>query len=247
MTSQYSNANHWCILCKTFIQRDAKSIKFHEESRRHQNKVQRKLSLAASKKDRANAPPPAKQEKFAPEPAAPTLPQIALRADEVLGQYSVRGQVYFQGALHEDLLMLKHSSVELTMLDDDGEFAGWISCRVLNYNPYEEEDPYSVSFTLEDEEEPGKLHLGQVSASDLRILGPKSPPVFSTQQWAEITSRREEQVEEEEETPQVEYYKGVALIEDEREEEEVLLRKPQASENDSKKQPIVFKKRSRPK
>ncbi|KAH9255782.1 hypothetical protein BASA81_006176 [Batrachochytrium salamandrivorans] len=230
-SSQYTNAKHWCTLCKTFIQRDSKSIKFHEDSNRHQNKVKRKLTLAARRKE--DELPRPMVIASTPEEAGV---QIALRSDEVLGQYSVRNQVYLQGEMHEDILMVKGGKVELSLLDEDGEFAGWVSCQVLTYNVLEKDaDPYTVSFRLE-----GELQMGQVSAKDLRILGPNQPPVFSMQQWKESTPlvvTEEEEEEEEQHGPVVvEYYKGVAL--DDLEDDSVRPSSTSAV-------PITFRKRNR--
>lgn len=238
--SQYTNAKHWCTLCKAFVQPDAKSVKFHEDSNRHQNKVKRKLTLAARRKE-DELPRSVEVVVAAPEQATEGA-QVALRSDEVLGQYSVRNQVYLQGELHEDVLMVRGGKVELSLLDEDGEFAGWVPCQVLAYNVWDKDsDPYTVSFHVD-----GESQMGQVSAKDLRVLGPSQPPVFSMQQWKESAvgvagageEEEEDEEEEEEHVPVVEYYKGVAL-------EDLEPDSPPPPPARAAAAPITFRKRTK--
>jgi hypothetical protein len=237
---RYSNAKHWCPLCKTFVQRDARSIRIHEESLRHLGVVKRRLTQAARLKE--NSAATGISLVVAPSLSSSTVKDkvVDLRSDEVLGQYCVRSVVYLQGEYHEDLLLLHSSSIQMSLLDEDGEPGSWTNCKVVAFDSFSE--TYLASFETED----GRKETVNVLASDLRILGPTTPSI-DPNQWIESKqlSTHDSDGEDEmdvtlESEPKVyEMYKGVAVDEEEVPPQEEKQPQTQAVQ-------VAFRKRQRP-
>jgi len=251
---RYSNAKHWCPLCRTFIQNDPKSIRAHEQGLRHLGVVKRQLAQAARAKDIATHQSAASTARRPPS-SLPPPPQfneddvvqkpVEVASDEVLGQYVVRKVVYFQGEYHEDLLLLPSSSVQLSLVDEEGNPGAWIPCQVNSFNPMEK--TYAVSFKAEDDSEASSV---DVEARDLRIIGPQPPASVSN--WVQVAQQPEveeevadvEQADDVDTKPTVEFYKGVALV-----EEDAMpgfVERKDEGEGTGEKKNVTFRKRIRP-
>jgi hypothetical protein len=266
-SNKHSNAKHWCPLCKTFIQNDFKSIKMHEEGFRHLNVVKRKLSQAAYKKDLANE---RKEYRTVPAPIEEEVEEqerkiISLREDEMLGQYLLKGNsIYLQGDLHEDLLLLPTSSVQVSLVDEEGEPGEWITCEILDLDLSKK--AYVCKFQQGGDAEPTIVH---VLPQDLRIIGPHVPSEStSATQWLTVERGNEEEKEEaplsammavnsdNEDVPKAEYYKGVIIDDDnqgkisnELKDETTTIAtsfNKSSTTISSAQPPVMFRKRARP-
>lgn len=250
-SSRYSNAKHWCPLCKTFIQNDLKSIRNHEEGLRHLGVVKRRLNQAARVKDFAAGASTSTTSRYSSaqfsssSTSATEKEPITVRDDEILGQYSVRGTVYFQGEYHEDLLTVSSSCCQLSLVDEEGNPGSWINCQVESYDV--KEKAYVVRFKQDDDN--ATEETVHVAASDLRIIGPPQPSDASN--WSQVENLNDgdgedvvdniEEVRASNDLPTVEYYKGVAIVEDDKVAEQM----PPATEVKSSTN-VVFRKRTRP-
>ena len=165
--------------------------------------------------------------------------EIKLRDDEILGQYLINGILYFQGDYHEDLILLRSCTHQVSLMDEDGEPHGWIDCEVLNYDASEK--VYEVKFSLDD-----SFDTAFVNAADIRIKGPSPPKEFSD--WKEVQqdlvandTTLLETSEEKYPKQALEYYKGV-IVADEFNRD--ISRQTQEDEKISN--PVSFRKRTRP-
>jgi hypothetical protein len=240
-SNRYSNAKHWCTICRIFTQNDPKSIRMHEQALKHVGAVKRRLERAARIKDQGL---PRDSRPFNEPSEAVEQASVTLREDEILGQYSIRGQVYLQGDYHEDLLLLPSSRCQVSLLNEDGEPGSWISCSVDSFETVEQ--TYVAKWLDQDTHEEVSAN---VSANDLRILGP-GEPADPTQSWvtnarseAESEQQNEENTEGAPAGTAREFYKGMRVAEDDPTHASVA---ESASTSTKPNGPVVFKKRARP-
>lgn len=250
--SRYSNAKHWCTICRIFTQNDPKSIQMHEQGLRHVGAVKRRLERAARLKDAGSSSSSAAQQQMdSSQMSVKEIEKVTLRPDEILGQYMIRGTIYLQGDYHEDLLLQPFCQCQVSLLDEDGEPGSWISCKVRTYNAVEQ--VYEVVYKSTKEDGTEVEESAHVAPSDIRIIGPIPPAANQTAAWTSVSSSSanepavedNDEEEEHQQQRQVEYYKGVAVMEDDAEAQQLISQEEERKPANATG-PVVFKKRFRP-